>query len=163
MVGGGSHQLDLLRWFSGREVVEVSGYSNGVAFPEMQNDDCQVALFRFDDGTIAKVACAYGPMTERPPFCNLRVYGTMGTVDSDRVALANDRDDIHPPYAPLDADHIQGHPFDREIEDWLDAIRTGSQVRTNLYDGANSTIACLVAVRSMAEGRPLEVPVYGPG
>ena len=33
MVGGGSHALDLLRWFSGAQVVEVSGYSNHVAFP----------------------------------------------------------------------------------------------------------------------------------
>ena len=72
IVGGGSHQLDLLRWFSGAQVVEVSGYANHEAFSAMVNDDCQVALFRFDNGAVAKVAALYGPRTERPRACNLR-------------------------------------------------------------------------------------------
>jgi len=160
IVGGGSHQLDLLRWFCGQEVIEVSGYSNHVAFPEMANDDCQVALFRFEDGAIAKVACAYGPITARPPYCNLRVYGTKGTVERDTVAIASAPEDVHPPYGPIEADRISGHPFDAEVEDWLDAIRGDKPARTNLYDGANSTMACLMAVEAMRTGQPTAVPVF---
>jgi predicted dehydrogenase len=160
MVGGGSHQLDLLRWFAGAEVVEASGYANHVAFPAMKHDDCQVALYRFDNGAIAKVAALYAPRMERPPFCNVRVYGTRGTVERDQVAIAQEDQDVHPAFAPIQARRIDNHPFDDEVEDWLDAIREDRAPRCDLFDGANSTMATLIATEAMAAGRPLSVPVF---
>lgn len=160
IVGGGSHPLDLLRWFSGAQVVEVSGYSNHVAFPAMRQDDCQVALFRFDSGAIAKVAALYAPRLGMAPYYNLRVYGTRGTVERDQVALARDEEDVHPALQPVEADRIAGHPYDREIEDWLDAIREGRSPRCDLFDGANSTVATLIATEAMSAGKTLPVPVY---
>ncbi|MBC8427639.1 Gfo/Idh/MocA family oxidoreductase, partial [bacterium] len=160
MVGGGSHPFDLLRWFSGAQVVEVSGYSNHVAFPAMKENDCQVALFRFDNGAIAKVAALYAPRLGMPPHNNLRIYGTRGAVERDQVAIAKDAEDIHPELQPIAAEHIAGHPFDREIEDWLDSIREDRNPRCDLFDGANSTVATLMAVEAMATGKALSVPVY---
>ena len=160
IVGGGSHPLDLLRWFVGAEVVEVCGYSNHVAFPAMKQDDCQVALFRFDNGAVAKVAALYAPRIGMAPYNNLRVYGTMGTVERDQVAIAEDAEDVHPELQPIAADRIAGHPFDREIEDWLDAIREDRNPRCDLFDGANSTIATLMAAEAMAAGKTLPVPVF---
>ncbi len=93
IIGGACHPLDLMRWFSGGQVVEVCGYANHVAFEQMQNDDCQVALFRFDDGGIAKVASLYGPRRACPLLNNLRIYGTLGTIEQDRIAVA--RQGIH--------------------------------------------------------------------
>jgi len=159
MVGGGSHPLDLLRWFSGQEVVAVRGYSNHVAYPEMRNDDCQVALFRFADGAIAKVAALYAPRCNFAPFYNLRVYGTKGTVERNTVALARDADDVHPAFTPVAAENPAGHPFEPEVADWLDAIREDRPTRTPLLDGAHSTLATLCAVRAIAEDREVEVPV----
>ena len=160
MVGGGSHPLDLLRWFSGAQVVEVSGYSNHVAFPAMKEDDCQIALFRFDNGAIAKVAALYGPRLAMPSYNNLRIYGTKGTVERNQVAIAKDEEDVHPELQPIASEHIAGHPFDREVEDWLDSIRDGRNPRCDLFDGANSTVATLLAVEAMGTGKVLSVPVY---
>jgi predicted dehydrogenase len=160
IVGGGSHPLDLLRWFSGAQVVEAVGYSNHVAFPAMRQDDCQIALLRFDNGAIAKVAALYGPRAGMAPYYNLRVYGTKGTVERDQVAIAKDDDDVHPEFQSVQADRIAGHPFDREVEDWLDAIREDRSPRCDLFDGANSTIATLIAVEAMAAETSLPVPVY---
>jgi predicted dehydrogenase len=158
MVGGGSHALDLLRWFKGRPVTQVWSCSNHIAFPEMAHDDCMVSLFKFDDGTIAKVAALYGPRCEMPPFYNLRVYGTRGTVERDQVALAASLQDVHPPFKPVPAERRQGHPFDPEIADWLDAILDDRPVRTGLLDGASSTLATLLAVQSVKEGKEINVP-----
>ena len=83
LVGGASHPLDLLRWISGKEVRRVMGISNHVAFPAMTHDDCQVCLFEFEDGTIAKVAALYAPRCAVPPYNNLRIYGTNGTIERD--------------------------------------------------------------------------------
>lgn len=159
MVGGGSHPLDLLRWISGKEVVRVRAYANHVAFPEMQHDDCMVALFGFDDGAIAKVAALYGPRCAMAPYYNLRLYGTRGTVERDQVALSRSPEEMHPEFAPVAADRVQGHPYEAEIEDWLEAILADRPTRTPLLDGANSTLATLRAVRSAREDRELEVPV----
>ena len=162
LVGGGSHPLDLLRWVSGKEVVRVWGYANHLAFPAVRNDDCQVCLFRFEDGTIAKVAALYAPRMGMAPYYNLRVYGTNGTVERDTAAIAASPADVHPEFKPVTADRVKGHPYLPEIEDWLDAIREGRQPRTPLWDGANSTVATLCAVRAIREKREIDVPVFRP-
>jgi len=160
LVGGGSHPLDLLRWFSGAQVIEAMGYSNRMGFPAMKEDDCQVALLKFDDGAIAKVTASYAPRTGMAPYYNLRLYGTRGTVERDQVAISKDEDDLHPEFKPVEADRISGHPYDKEVEDWLDSIREDRKPRCDLFDGANSTVATLVAVDAIKIGTSLPVPVY---
>ena len=160
MVGGGSHPLDLLRWMSGAEVVETAGFSNRIAFPAMRHDDCQVALFRFSTGAVAKVAALYAPRCAMAPFYNLRLYGTRGTVERDRIALARDEADVHPSLHEVDAARVEGHPYDPEVGDWLDAIERGGRPRCDFFDGANSTIATLAACRAMSGGGAESVPVY---
>ena len=160
MVGGGSHPLDLLRWISGKEVVSAAGFSTHAAFPEMKNDDCQVALFRFEDGSIAKVAALYAPRCGMAPHYNVRVYGTLGTVERDTMAVSAGPDDVHPAFRPIEVPQISGHPYNREVEDWLDAIAQDRLPRTPLCDGANSTVATLGAVRALREGCTVAIPVY---
>ena len=160
IVGGGSHPLDLLRWFSGAQVVEASGYSAHKAFPEMREADCQVALFRLDNGGIAKVSALYGPRMGMAPFYNLRIYGTLGTVERDQAALAKDLEDVHPEFSPIEASRVWGHPYEPEITDWLEAIRLDRPPRCSLFDGANSTVATLIAAQAMTAGTPLPVPDY---
>jgi UDP-N-acetyl-2-amino-2-deoxyglucuronate dehydrogenase len=160
IVGGGSHCLDLLRWFSGKEVTKVQGYGNHVAFPAMKSDDCQVCLFRFEDGTVAKVAALYAPRVAMAPFYNLRIYGTRGTIERDAVALSSSEEDFHPAFAPLNTQRLAGHPYEPEIRDWLTAIREGRPARVTLRDGANSTMTALCAARALRENREIEVPSF---
>lgn len=159
LVGGGSHALDLLRWISGKQVVRAWTYANHMAFSAMHNDDCQVTLFQFEDGTIAKVAALYAPRCNMAPYYNLRVYGTNGTVERDTVAIAANPDDVHPVFVPVDAERTGGHPYAPEIEDWLDAIHDNRPPRCPFADGANSTLATLCAVRASREKREVAVPV----
>lgn len=160
MVGGGSHPLDIIRWISGKEVVAVWTYANHFAFPAMHHDDCQVSLYRFADGTVAKVAALYAPRREPPPFYNLRLYGTNGTVERNTVAVSSSPDDVHPCFVPVEAELVSGHPYTPEIADWLDAIIEDRPPRCTLSDGANSSIAALCAVRSWRERKEVEVHVY---
>ncbi len=160
MVGGGSHPLDLLRWFAGAEVVEVIGYANHVAFPAMRKDDCQVALFKFDNGAIAKVSALYAPRMGMAPYYNLRVYGTLGTVERDNVAVAANEDDVHPAFNPIPCERVKGHAYDPEISDWLDAITENHPPRCSFFDGANSTVATLMALEAIASKTAVKVPVY---
>lgn len=160
LVGGGSHPLDLLRWLSGLDVLECTGYSNRIAFPAMRNDDCAVALFRLAGGAVAKVSALYAPRREMASYYNLRIYGTRGTVERDTVALSRDEADVHPSFVPVSADRIAGHPYDREVEDWLDAIEGDRPPRCDLFDGASSTIATLLATEALNTGRAVPVPTF---
>ena len=160
LVGGGSHPLDLLCWFSGSHIVEAMGYSNRMGFPDMKEDDCQVALFKFKNGAIAKITASYAPRSGMASYYNLRLYGTKGTVERDQAAISKDDNDVHPEFKTIEADRISGHPYDKEVEDWLDSIRDDRKPRCDLFDGANSTIATIIAVDAMKAGKPLPVPIY---
>lgn len=160
MVSGGSHCIDLLSWIKADSPVSVVGYSNHFAFPELSTDDCMVALFRFRDGAVAKVAALWGPECPKPPFYNLRIYGTEGTVERDEICRRAAEPGGRWAFEPVEASRIQGHPYEPEIDDWLTAILEDRPVRTSLKDGANSTMAALRAVRACREGKELPIPVF---
>jgi predicted dehydrogenase len=160
MVSGGSHCIDLLSWIKHDCPKSVVAYSNHFAFPELSNDDCTVALFRFGDGTVAKVAALWGPECPKPPFYNLRVYGTDGTVERDEFCVKGDHSGSPWTFRPVEAPRIPGHPYEPEIEDWLTAIIEDHPVRTTLQDGANSTMAALRAVQASREGKEMSIPLF---
>lgn len=160
MVSGGSHCLDLLRWFKGKNPTSVCSYGNHFAFPELSNDDCMVSIFRFQDGAAAKVAALWAPECPRNPFYNLRIFGTNGTVDGDQFCIRSDGPQQELRFKPVETRRIAGHPYEPEIDDWLTAIIADRDVRTNLKDGANSTMAALRAVKAAREGREVTIPVF---
>jgi len=86
VLGGGIHMADLLLWLTGGRVEEVFAVGNGIAsraaaFP---GHDMAMALLRFDDGTIGKLAANYGCV--EPHFHRLLVYGTEATFENGRGA-----------------------------------------------------------------------------
>ncbi len=101
-VGGGVHVVDLLLWLTGRHVVEVTAYGNRIASAgtKFRFDDLRVALLRFDNGMLGKVAANFGSAT--PHFHAVELFGTEATfvngpehgwlVDRDR------REEIDAPY-----------------------------------------------------------------
>ena len=106
------------------------------------------------------VAALWAPECPRPPFYNLRIYGTEGTVERDQLCSRGDASGQRWKFAPVEGARIQGHPYDPEIEDWLTAILEDHPVRTSLKDGANSTMAALRAVKASREGKEMPIPVF---
>jgi hypothetical protein len=82
------------------------------------------------------------------------------TLAGDRAALARNGREVHPPLRRIPGGRMRGHPYDPEIEDWLKAILENGRPRCDLFDGAGSTAATLVAARAIEEGRTLPVPAY---
>lgn len=159
MVGGGGHPFDLLKWYADEPVVEVTGYSNRKAFPAMINDDCQVCLFRFESGTIAKVAATYGCIAPYAYLNNLTVYGTKGTVNRDKICLEGQPEE----YRDLGVVPPPGHPYEPEIENFLTAILEDKPTLIDAFDGASSAAAVIVGAQAAARGTPLPVPRYERG
>ena len=158
MVSGGSHCIDLLRWIKGETPISVFSCGNHFAFPQFPRDDCMVSIFKFPDGSIAKVGALWAPECPRPPFYNLRIYGTKGTVENDRLCVGHLEPERNLCFEPIEAAKIEGHPYEPEVEDWLTAIIENTKVRTSLADGANSSMAALLAVRAALEGAEMRIP-----
>ena len=156
IVGGGIHPFDLLRWFTNANAVEVKGYCNRVAFPEMKSADCQIGVFTMSDGSIAKATAAYGVVGARPKFNNLIVHGTEGTIRNGKLSRGK-----HGEFSEEDlAVEYSGHPFEPEIGHFLECILEDQPTLVDAFDGANSAAACIVAAQAAETGETLGVPQY---
>jgi len=83
MVYAGCHFVDLLRWFSGREIVEVYAAANHMAFQEYPESDLNVGLFHFEGGTLGKVLVTFGSACAQDH--SIRIYGNKACIDNNML------------------------------------------------------------------------------
>lgn len=158
LVGGCSHQFDLLRWFADSYAVEVQGYGNSIAFPAMKHPDCMCCVVQLASGAICKLTGAYGNVGPRPDFNNLEIYGTRGTIRQGKVYLGEGHDNVT--VQDLSDREIAGHPYDPEIEHFLDCILEDKLPLVDAFEGANSAAAMIVATEAVETHRTLAVPHF---
>ncbi len=150
IVGGGVHQLDLLRWYAG-DVVSVKAEQNHIAYKEMQTPTTQVALFSFESGAIAKVTALYGCIGARPPVCNMSIYGTKGTIRRNEIALDGMEEFLEMPY------DYKGHPYSPQVAHLADCIINDREPLVPALEGAKSAQACLLAYEAATTGETIQV------
>jgi len=85
ILGGGPHAYDTIRWLTGAIFVEVHAYSNKKVLVDRVADDFFVALFKAEDGCIAKIAVSSG--LQRPYCLYFSLYGTKGTYERSRLQI----------------------------------------------------------------------------
>src|SRR5262249_42788469 len=83
LVYAGCHFVDLLRWISGEEIVEVQALSGNVAFSRYPGADTVVCSLRFVSGALGQVTVAFA--SAGPQDHSVRVYGTERTVNNNLV------------------------------------------------------------------------------
>jgi predicted dehydrogenase len=150
IVGGGVHELDLLRWYCG-DIVSVKADQNHIAYREMKAPTTQVGLFTFANGAIGKVTALYGSIGARPPLANMTIYGTKGTIRRDGLALDGMEELIKLPY------DYEGHPYSPQVEHFADCIIADRDVLVPAEEGAKSAQACLLAYEAATTGQTIAV------
>ena len=156
-VCSGTHPMDLLHWYVG-EPVEVQAYSNnGIASKEM--DDFIVAIYKFKNGCIGKVAATWGATCTvyGDRRYNIRLYGSKGTIMGNRLSLKSFDDGNK--FVELPFEMIEGHPYDPEVDAFLDSILNNTKPPIDARDGGNSTIAILTAMDALKKKRPVAIPL----
>ncbi|HTL28083.1 MAG TPA: Gfo/Idh/MocA family oxidoreductase [Tepidisphaeraceae bacterium] len=146
MIGGGCHPIDIMQWWAG-PIVEVQAMSNHIAFREMKQDDCAVAILKFASGAIGRCTSAYGPAGPMPKLYNLSAYGTGGTVVRDQFAPRGEET-----FSALPVSQVVGHPYEPEVVDLADAIVNDRAPRATVEDGARA-IAVAVAIQEAIQTR----------
>ncbi|MBM4044292.1 MAG: Gfo/Idh/MocA family oxidoreductase [Planctomycetes bacterium] len=163
-LGGGCHAVDLVRWIGGNPT-EVFAYANHKCLTDWPVNDCTIAVYQFPNGVIGKVFVSVG--------CNRRYtmrscfYGTTGTIISDNTTpwiTLYQKEDSPPPFPGQEGSRgvgieipvpALGKGVADEIMDLVRCIKAKTPPSLNAKEGASTVLACLSAVKSAKEHRPV--------
>ena len=153
MLLGGCHAADALRWFAGDEAAEVSAYSNNVT-GRFEYDANVVAAVKFRSGVIGKTSALFD--AEMPYSFNIDIAGTEGTLRDNRVwskkLLPGQTAWATVPTILPDSADVEHHPFDAEINHFVECIRAGTESHCNIADAYHTHELCIAIDRSIEQG-----------
>ncbi len=161
MLLAGCHGVDALRWFVGDDVVEVAAVSNNkLGFFEY--DANVTAVMKFRGGVTGKTSVL---LDCRMPYTfNIDLIGTEGALRDNRMwskkLLPGQTGWATLPTVMPDSADVHHHPFDAQIDEFVDCIFEGRESHCNVADAYKTHELCLAIDRSIAEGgRPVRLPL----
>jgi predicted dehydrogenase len=156
-LGGGVHVVDLVLWLTGRRVLEVTAFANGISTrgTSFGRPDMVAALLRFEDGIVAKVTANFGCVC--PHFHRLLAYGTGATFENgleaawlwrsrDPAARAERIDTAYPAV-----------PKGALIPGFVERILRGTPATVTEDDAFRTMAVCFAIDRAAASGQPAQV------
>lgn len=157
------HDFDILRWVTGREVVEVyaTGSARGsAAFAENNDFSDAVAILTFDDATVGSVhSSRYNGAGYE---VRLDLMGTEGSANvglDNRVPFRSMEDDVtFPPEAPWDDFIARFMPcYEAEINHFLSNTMQGLPSACTAGDAVEALKIALACNLSRDEHRPVRI------
>ena len=162
------HNIDLIRWMLGNEIIEVFAYTDNKIHPFIEAEDLGLALVKFTNGSYAIIE---GTTNVYPKNLEetLYLFGESGTIKAggksvniiEEWAFSDMLDD--PKYVK---EHYNENPANVYgfghiplYADMIDAIKTGREPYVNAEDGKRALELVLAIYKSAAEGRPIKLPL----
>lgn len=157
-LSAGCHAVDALRHFVGQEVVEVMAYGNK-RNPDYEYDTNVVGIVKFADGATGKVSASFDV---RSPYAfNIDLLGDKGTIRDNHIYakefFAGQTDWVTVPTVRPDSGDVTHHPFDGEIDHFVQCVLEDRESFVNLDEAAKTHEVCFALDRSAAEGRPVRI------
>ncbi|TZF81443.1 Gfo/Idh/MocA family oxidoreductase [Pedobacter sp. BS3] len=175
--GGGAlmnqaiHVVDILQWCMG-PVESVFAYTGNIKHTSIEVEDTAIALLRFTNGALGTIECstAVYPGTLK----RLEIMGTEGTaiVENDNIIQwqfeypANDDEEIRAASLSNASEGGVSNPLSisymghlEQIEDMIQAIRTGRKPLVDEFDGRKSVEIILAIYKSAQIGQPIRLPL----
>lgn len=170
-----THDLGPLLYIMNDRVVSVSGFKPGInSIPEYSTGSPdEVAIFRTEKGALIKILTSFG--LNRPMIHNYCMYGTKGTLETDRVdaystnASLNSVTNLGEKMIKIPTSTAypnmeqfgHGGADGKMIQAFVDCIINDTQPPIDLTLGLNMSIPGLIAHESaMKGGIPLEIPKF---
>ena len=183
MLVAGCHALDALRWFAGKgefqpaNPVEVFAVSGGwrrgqnreynpltntwkANAPKMEYDGLELAVVRFDNGVLGKVTANFDCVM--PYQFPLRIFGDRGTVLDHRVwahKFPHQTDWVQIPTILPDSSDVAHHPFQGEIDHFVECLQRGVESHCNLDDAIKTHEVAFAALECYRTRRPVKLPL----
>jgi predicted dehydrogenase len=151
------HDIDLVRWYTGREVAEVWARQHRAGFPELAAGwpDMGMALFVMDDGMPAMLEADWHTPRQTPWDCRFFLTGTQGAAEIKSLGfreLTIWRHEQPHQVVPTPAERTDGPGRDliRRLRGQLPVVLTAQ-------DALAATRAVLAARRSAETGQPVRL------
>ena len=183
LLGGGPHALDTLRWLMGVRFTSAQAY-HVTQDTEWHTLHTTAALFKADNGAVAKVTVSYGMV--RPYCLYYSVYGTKGSFERTRDQGGGDEETTNlyahellpgtgrmtpvrlPNFSsPAVARRLppgrSGHGT-MEVEqaaDFVDAIVRDTEPKIGPGEAACSIVPLICALESAQSGGLIQIPALG--
>jgi predicted dehydrogenase len=162
LLTAGCHAVDGLRWFVGRRAVEVFAYANYSAQNPLryEYEPNSVTLVKFEDGTLGKVASSVECVM--PYVFNIELLGDAGTIRNNQVfsrRWVGQKGWATIPTVLPDSGDVTHHPFQEEVNHFVDCILNDRESHANLEDAALTHEICFASDFSAREGRPVSLPL----
>ena len=158
---GGCHAADALRWFVNDDAVEVSAMSNNKK-GLYEYDANVVAIVKFRNGLIGKTSVLLD--ANIPYTFNVDLIGTDGAVRDNKLWIpklltGQNHWSVFPAITP-DSGDVHHHPFDAQINHFVNCIRNQVESHCNVADAYKSHELCLAIDQSLADkGKPVRLPL----
>lgn len=166
LLSAGIHAVDALRWFLGNEPVEVQAYSTNSKNTAYYTDGYEydptiVTIMKFADGSIGKVASTIESM--HPYRFPITIMGTEGAIRDNKVyskrLMPGQTDFAEIPTILPDSGDVTHHPFQNEIDHFVECIKLGHESHTNLADAVKTHEICYAAQMAADQGRAVKLPL----
>jgi predicted dehydrogenase len=157
-LSAGCHAVEALRHFMRVEAVEVTAYSNRNN-AEYEYDTTAVGIVKFAGGAIGKVSASFD--VQCPYAFNIDLLGAKGAIRDNHIYakefFAGQTDWITVPTIRPDSGDVTQHPFNGEIDHFVDCVLNDRESFVNLEDAAKTHAVCFALETSAAEGRPVRL------
>jgi predicted dehydrogenase len=162
LLTAGCHAVDALRWFVGKEAVEVFSYANwSKGNPlDYEYEPNSTALIRFADDTMGKVATSIEYVA--PYTFPIVLMGNAGTIRDNRLFTKRWPGQTGWAAIPTilpDSGSVTHHPFVPQIAHFIDCVLTGAESHCSVADAVKTHEICIAAEISKNEGRPVRLPL----
>jgi len=167
----GVHGIDMARWLAETRpdktanitevVAYAGGYRKGIETPPMEYDGLEVMLVKFDNGAIGKISSNYDVIM--PYSFDWSIFGDKGTCKINRVwskKFPGQNGWVTIPGIMPDTPDVSHHPFQLEVNHFIDCILKDKETFVNLEDAINTHEAAFAAITSYNEGhRVVKLPL----
>lgn len=162
LLTGGCHAVDGLRWFIGKEAVEVFGYANfSKGNPlDYEYEPNSVTLVKFADGTMGKVATSLEYVA--PYTFPIVLMGNRGTIRDNRLFTKRWPGQTGWATIPTilpDSAAVTHHPFVPQIAHFVECVLTGAESHCNVADAVKTHEICIASELSKLDARPVKLPL----
>jgi len=160
MILGGCHSIDALRWLAG-DIAEVMAYATRGHRKDLEWLPSIVGVAKFRNGAIGKIGCSLEmPM---PYQFNLLIHGSKGVIRNGKfysaTSFPGQMDFAEVPTILPDSGDVTHHPFEGEINHFVDCILRGKESFVNLENAVVTHEVAFAFDKSAATGKPVKVPL----
>jgi predicted dehydrogenase len=164
LLTGGIHALDLLLWYMGTDVEEVTSYSTkskNTTFKPYEYDPTLVTLLKFSNGSVGKVASVIDCL--QPYYFHVHLVGSEGSVLDDKFYSTQlegtSKDRWSRLGVPLvDSGDVDDHTYQPQFQSFVESIKKDQPMElTNFEAALTSHKVAYAADRSAEAGRPVKL------